>query len=191
MEPSLTRSDHVRFWYYNERNGTEGMVSQYSFPGVLVSDTAYLRDYMRECYHAKCDDFNHVNKDNMDFLASVTRALAKAVMELCSYQEQLDTKHVDTLDLVPQALGEVTEDEDDEDTQRRAVSHYENVGTQINIQTLHLTLSNTHPLHEAAGKFFYLDPAMATIKKVINDFYDEDGDDNMNSPMVIKLKNDL
>ena len=185
---------------------TTDLVSQFSFPALLVTDTAYLRGYMRECYHNTCDSLNNteVTQENMDFLTSITTALVRAVMELSSDQQILASQDPEPIEVVANTL-EVTqttkEDEDvpamlgrrKEDEERRNIN-YENVRTQINIENLHLTLSGPPSAGlqgEKEGGYFYIDPAMAKIKQIIKQFYNEgDGDDNsLNSPMIIKLEN--
>ena len=85
--------------------------------------------------------------------------------------------------------------------ERRHIN-YENVQTQINIENLHLTISgppraglqgdHQAEKEEEEGGYFYIDPALAKIKQIIKQFYnDEEGGDSLNSPMIIKLENDL
>ena len=60
------------------------MFSQFSFPGVTVTDTSYLRARMRVCYHAACDSLHGVTNENMSFLRNVTQAITGAVIELAT-----------------------------------------------------------------------------------------------------------
>ena len=183
--------------------GSEGVLNQFSFPGLLVTDTASLRGYMKECYHAQCDTFNNnnLNKDNMDFLASVTTALAKALMELCYEERQQPLIQPDNRLDAPKVVEErkepVVDNDADTDVNNdvhvndgRRQFQYENVQTQINIENFHLTLSDPGlgPRWNER-KFLYLDPALDRVKNIINNFYNEDAKDNFNSPMVIQLRN--
>ena len=75
------------------------------------------------------------------------------------------------------------------DNDGRRHFQYENVETQINIENLHLTLSDPAGLSGTETRVLYLDPAMDRLKNIIDNFYNEDAKDNFNSPMVIQLKN--
>ena len=184
------------------------VVSQFSFPAVLVTDTAYLRGYMRECYHKTCDSLNNtkVTQENMNFLTSVTTALVRAVRELCSQQQSLPSQDPDPLEVVANTLDVTQASQEDEDVpampgrrkqdEERRNINYENVGTQINIENLHLTISgppSSGLQGEKEGGYFYIDPAMAKIKQIIKQFYNQDDrdDNSLNSPMIIKIENDL
>ena len=70
---------------------SKDVLNQFSFPALLVTDTAYLRGHMRECYHQACDRLNNTSlgQENMDFLSSVTAALARALLELSSGRPSL------------------------------------------------------------------------------------------------------
>lgn len=59
------RTDIARFWFYREIIAAGEVVSQYSFPGVTVTDTSYLRHKMRQCYHAECDSIITLTQDNL------------------------------------------------------------------------------------------------------------------------------
>ena len=161
---------------------------------------------MRECYHSACDSLNNTNvgQENMDFLGSVTTALAKAVLELCSEQQSLASEDLEpgvvanTLDVAQGSQG----DRDvlelagrRQGSEEKRNINYENVRTQINIENLHLTIAGPPGAGiqgEGEAEYFYIDPAMAKIKQIIKQFYNEkDGDVSLNSPMIIKLENDL
>ena len=47
-------------------NSFQNILSQYSFPGVTVTDTSYLRGTMRSCYHTDCDSLQLVSQDNIE-----------------------------------------------------------------------------------------------------------------------------
>ena len=152
---------------------------------------------MRECYHQACDRLNNTSlgQENMDFLSSVTTALTKALLELCSGRPSLASED-------PQPLGVTKGYEGDKDVagqesgERRNIN-YENVHTQINIENLHITIAGPagagfQGKEEEEAGYLYIDPALAKIKQIIKQFYnEEDGGDSLNSPMIIKLKNDL
>ena len=65
----VLRTDVVRFWYYREILGSGDAsvapVSQFSFPGISITDTVYLRAEMRGCYHAECDSIVTLTQDNL------------------------------------------------------------------------------------------------------------------------------
>ena len=208
------RSDHVRFWYFQQqlddkvtpvliitmamqRNDnicqSKDVLSQFSFPALLVTDTAYLRGHMRECYHQACDRLNNTSlgQENMDFLSSLTAALARALLELSSGRPSLASEEPEP-SVAANTLG--LGGRRQEGGERRNIN-YENVHTQINIENLHLTIAGPAGAglqgEEEAG-YLYIDPAMAKVKQIIKQFYnEEDGGDSLNSPMIIKLKNDL
>ena len=170
-----------------------------------MTDTASLRGYMKECYHAQCDTFNNnnLNKDNMDFLASVTTALAKALRELCYEEKQQPLIQPDNRLDAPKVVEErkqpVVDNDADTDVNNdvhvndgQRQFHYENVQTQINIENFHLTLSDPGlglGPRGTEGWFLYLEPALDRVRNIIQNFYNEDAKDNINSPMVIQLRN--
>ena len=47
----LWRSDHVRFWYHHQNIDSSSAITPFSFNGLLITDTAYNRGYMKNCYH--------------------------------------------------------------------------------------------------------------------------------------------
>ena len=103
----MWRSDHVRFWYHNQYAVSQevGVETQYSFSGILISDTADNRGYMRNCYHQACDTIDNmeITEDNMEFLAAVTQAVAEAVKELATDrddEEELEISDVDMLQMI-------------------------------------------------------------------------------------------
>ena len=166
---------------------------------MLVTDTAYLRGYMRECYHNTCDSLNNTNlsQENLDFLSSITTALAKAVAELSSEQPSLARGDPDPVVVEANTLDVTQGTEEDRDVPGPAGPgrniNYENVQTQINIENLHLTIAGPpSPGLQGEEEYFYIDPAMAKIKQIVRQFFNgEDGDDSLNSPMIIKVENDL
>jgi len=97
-QPSLTvlqdhldlwRSDHVRFWYHTNFVTTDILekpvvVSQHSFPAILVTDGGYTRGRMAKCYHKACDVWDPSTRapDSPRFLASVTQAVLESVLEM-------------------------------------------------------------------------------------------------------------
>jgi len=97
-QPSLTvlqdhldlwRSDHVRFWYHTNFVKTDILekpvvVSQHSFPAILVTDGGYTRGRMAKCYHKACDvwDPETRSSDSPRFLATVTQAVLESVLEM-------------------------------------------------------------------------------------------------------------
>ena len=44
----------------------QNILSQYSFPGVTITDTSYLRGRMRSCYHTDCDSLQLVRQENIE-----------------------------------------------------------------------------------------------------------------------------
>ena len=163
---------------------------------MLVTDTAYLRGYMRECYHNTCDSLNNTNlsQENLDFLSSITTALVKAVAELSSEQPSLVRGDPDPVVVEANTLDVNQGTEEDRDVPGPGRNNnYENVQTQINIENLHLTIAGPpSPGLQGEEGYFYIDPAMAKIKQIIRQFYKrEDGDDSLNSPIIIKVENDL
>ena len=177
------------------------MTIQFSFPAVLVTDTGNLRGDMRQCHHEACDDFNNLDtEDNKQFLASISQALTYAVMELCTDQNDIKLSRAEVInndldnDSKDNSQGFQNGIEEDHHIQKRPTERgdstmirnvYENVQTQINIENIHLSFSDM--LEPKDDLHIYLDPAIKKIKNIVSSFY---GDTN-NSPMLIKMKNDL
>ena len=185
------------------------MTIQLSFPSILVTDTGHLRGHMRQCHHKACDDYENLNtEDNKQFLASVSQALTYAVMEL-STTDQPDIKP-NVVEVINNDLGVEKEAnklkskddghvfknaiEEDHHIQKKTTNGgdsniirnlYENVQTQINIENMHFSFSGMPEPKD--DLHIYLDPAIKKIKNIVSSFY---GDSN-NSPMMIKMKNDL
>ena len=57
---NLLRSDHSHFWIINNKDYFS------SLPAILLSDVGPYRGYMRQCYHAECDNYN-TNKTNINW----------------------------------------------------------------------------------------------------------------------------
>ena len=169
---------------------------------------------MRECYHNTCDSLNNTNltEENMNFLTSITTALVRAVLELCSDQQSLASPDPDPIVEIDNTLDVTRGSQEDQDVpgmpwrrkqeEERRNINYENVHTQINIENLHLTISGPPSpalqggqeavVEEEEEGYFYIDPVMAKIKQIIKNFYnEEEGEDSLNSPMIIKLENDF
>ena len=169
------------------------MTIQLSFPALLVTDTGYLRGHMRQCYHQVCDNFDNLDtEDNKQFLASVSQALTYAVMELSTTtttNQEADMKHTSIVEVIDNDLGVDKEANKLKKTIRgdsniiRNV--YENVQTQINIENVHFSFSDMPEPKD--DLHIYLDPAIKKIKDIVSSFYG----DTKNSPMLIKMKNDL
>ena len=67
---NLLRSDHSQFWIINNKNFFS------SLPAILLSDLGPYRGYMRDCYHAPCDNFNITSKNiNWKFYSHTVQAL--------------------------------------------------------------------------------------------------------------------
>lgn len=72
------QSDNSRFWFYKEDDDFM------SFPALLLTDTAYHRGYMKECYHNQCDNWNQdvATEKNYKFLAATAQSLVLSVAEM-------------------------------------------------------------------------------------------------------------
>ena len=177
-----------------------------------MTDTGYLRGHMRRCYHQVCDNFDNLNtEDNRQFLASVSQALTYAVMELSTSTDQTDIRP-DIVEVIDNELrvdkevnklpskddghlrnngNRIGEEQDHQiKTTHRGNSNmirnvYENVHTQINIENIHFSFSEMPEPED--DLHIYLDPAIKKIKNIVSSFYG----DTKNSPMLIKMKNDL
>ena len=67
---NLLRSDHSQFWIINNKNFFS------SLPSILLSDLGPYRGYMRDCYHARCDNFNLTRQTiNWKFYSHTVQAL--------------------------------------------------------------------------------------------------------------------
>ena len=67
---NLLRSDHSQFWIINNKKFFS------SLPAILLSDLGPYRGYMRDCYHAACDNFNLTSKNiNWKFYSHTVQAL--------------------------------------------------------------------------------------------------------------------
>eukprot|EP00095_Tigriopus_kingsejongensis_P009819 maker-scaffold239_size242058-snap-gene-1.27 protein:Tk09819 transcript:maker-scaffold239_size242058-snap-gene-1.27-mRNA-1 annotation:"hypothetical protein DAPPUDRAFT_306809" len=75
---NFLRSDHVRFWYSNNKDFFS------SFKSIMVSDTGPSRGSMDICYHQVCDSaaFNgSLPMTRLSFLAKVTQTLIDTVVD--------------------------------------------------------------------------------------------------------------
>merc|ERR1712192_369439 len=95
----LWRSDHVRFWYHTNFVTTDILekpvvVSQHSFPAILVTDGGYTRGRMAKCYHKACDVWDPSTRapESPRFLASVTQAVLESVLEMA--EEEIIQKDI-------------------------------------------------------------------------------------------------
>ena len=77
-------------------------------------------------------------------------------------------------------------------------TNYENVESQVNIGTLHLTINSNTPSPldpESLGKYYLLNMPLDRqykVKNIIRKYYQDPSHSiQENSPMVIKLKSDL
>merc|ERR1712029_654804 len=72
------QSDNSRFWFYKEG------ASFTSFPALLLTDTAYYRGYMRECYHSECDKWDQkvATPERWQFMSMITQSLVLSIVEM-------------------------------------------------------------------------------------------------------------
>lgn len=72
-------SDHSRFWYHLEQGS-----DMFNAGAVLITDTAYLRGYMEQCFHRKCDNVASLREpeNSLEFLSEITQALVLSIFEL-------------------------------------------------------------------------------------------------------------
>ena len=67
---NLLRSDHSHFWIINNKDYFS------SLPAILLSDVGPYRGYMRQCYHAECDNYNTTkNHIHWDFYTHTVQSL--------------------------------------------------------------------------------------------------------------------
>ena len=186
------RSDIARFWFHREEiekvsffkenakvmfRPVQDILSQFSFPGVTLSDTPHLRGRMRSCYHAACDSLHGVTEDNISFLRNVTQAVSMAVIELATETEEILTQG-------PRRRGA------EEERLVERVSHYENVETQINIEKLYLSVDKSHEWMNQED-YFYVNPQLSRFNNIMKSFFKSNGT-TFNSPAIFKLsKTDL
>ena len=170
-------------------------MSQYSFPGVTVTDTAYLRSRMIDCYHTMCDNLMLVTEDNIRFLVLVTEAVLGAVTELITEREvnihEIDTDSAEEFhnDDVAKTLKNPQTESDNYLENSRKVYKYGNVGTQINIENLYLSVVDPFMTNGITGgdkPYFLINPASNKISNVIQSFFNSNFSD-YNSPMILKL----
>merc|ERR1712181_141765 len=70
------------------------VVSQHSFPAILVTDGGYTRGRMAKCYHTPCDVWDPSTRapESPRFLASVTQAVLESVLEMA--EEEIIQKDI-------------------------------------------------------------------------------------------------
>ena len=169
------------------------MFSQFSFPGVTVTDTSYLRARMRVCYHAACDSLHGVTEQNISFLRNVTQAVTEAVIELASetVEEFASGDEVEKeVEVVLKESEESVRVEGKREKEKSAerISHYDKVETQINIENLYLSLDQTHERLKK-DDYFYVNPQLDRINNIMKSFFKST---NGTSPTIFKLsKTDL
>ena len=168
----------------------QDVFSQFSFPGVTVTDTSYLRARMRVCYHAACDSLHGVTKENMSFLRNVTQAITGAVIELATETVEEFASVDDSEEVAFKESEESVREEGKKEYEKPAerISHYDKVETQINIENLYLSLDQTHERMKE-DDYFYVNPQLNRINNIMKSFFKST---NGTSPAIFKLsKTDL
>ena len=157
-----------------------------------MTDTAYLRSRMIDCYHTMCDNIMLVTEDNIRFLVLVTEAVLGAVTELITESEfnieEDGTAAEITNNDVTKTLSDPHPEPDNYLENSRKVYNYGNVETQINIENLYLSVepSLTNGITGGDKPYLLVNPASNKISNVIQSFFHSNFSD-LNSPMILKL----
>ena len=71
-------SDHYRFWN-----------AEPSLPAVLLTDSAYLRGYMQQCYYEACDDISQVTLQMVKFLGQTADSVVEVATNMTNEKCQM------------------------------------------------------------------------------------------------------